>query len=80
MTLEPISIATKGYVCFNGTDYCPDDIAMATKGYVCIVDVVPEILRGGDSSARAKEMLREIELQNEAAIGIVLAISRKRRH
>lgn len=42
MTLEPISIATKGYVC----RFVPDPIAIATKGYVCAVRLV---VGGGDS-------------------------------
>jgi hypothetical protein len=43
MTLEPISIATKGYVC----NFDLDPIAIATKGYVCAP--VPFVGGGGDS-------------------------------
>ena len=82
MTLEPISIATKGYVCFNGTDYCPDDIAIATKGYVCIADVVVERLNGGDSSRRRKEMLDTsldalLAREDEEIISIITTIGRR---
>ncbi len=42
MTLEPISIATKGYIC----NFDPDPIAIATKGYVC----APVFAGGGGDS------------------------------
>ncbi len=41
MTLDPISIATAGYVCGG----CPDPIAIGTLGYVCAVE---RAVRGGD--------------------------------
>lgn len=82
MTLEPISIATKGYVCFNGTDYCPDDIAIATKGYVCIADVVVERLNGGDSSRRHKQMLDTsldalLAREDEEILAVITVMGRK---
>ena len=83
MTLEPISIATKGYICFNGTDYCPDDIAIATKGYVCVADVPPVArLDGGDSSRRHKQMLDTsldalLAREDEEIITIITTIGRR---
>ncbi len=78
MTLDPISIATKGYVCGSG----PDDIAIATKGYVCIVAVPPARLDGGDSSARHKKMLDTsldalLVREDEEILTIIMAIGRK---
>lgn len=35
-TVDPISIATLGYVCGGN----PDDIAIATIGYVCLAQVI----------------------------------------
>ncbi len=46
MTLDPISIATRGYVCGDG----PDAIAIALRGYICIGVAVVIEQRGGDSS------------------------------
>lgn len=44
MTLDPISIATAGYVCGSG----PDPIAIATDGYVCFAEAAT-VEEGGGS-------------------------------
>ena len=36
MTVDPISVATEGYVC----EQKPNDISIATHGYVCISAIV----------------------------------------
>jgi hypothetical protein len=84
MTLDPLSIATKGYVCFDGVQHCPDDIAIGTKGYVGIVDVI--IRRdGGDSSKGRRRRTLDTSLdalltrEDDEIISIIMAIS-KRRH
>lgn len=41
-TLDPISIATKGYVCGLG----PDGISIATRGYVCMAATFQEVMSG----------------------------------
>ncbi len=81
MTLDPISIATKGYVCGTG----PNDIAIATKGYVC-PDLVPPPPKpdGGDSSKRYKNMIDTsldglLVREDEEVLAIVMTLS-KRRH
>lgn len=48
MNLNPIAIATQGYVCGGN----PDSIAIATQGYVCFADLgIPE--EGGGSGGPA---------------------------
>ena len=67
MILEPISIATKGYVGVGPSAgaFCPTDIAIATFGYVRIQP--PEDLGGGGQLAReerAREEARKRALKN----------------
>lgn len=71
MTLDPISIATMGYVCGD----CPDPIAIATLGYVCpgVVDVG---LDGSGSSQRSRHLLslEELRRQEDDEVIALLAI------
>ena len=54
MTLDPISIATAGYVCGEG----PDPIAIGTLGYVCEGEVA---VRGGDPEGAWEKARRQFE-------------------
>lgn len=52
-SVDPISIATSGYVCGNG----PNDIAVATHGYVCpFIEVI--VTPGGGGSTEAGGPIR----------------------
>ena len=42
MTLDPIAIATQGYVCGEG----PDGISIATRGYVCFAATFTQLISG----------------------------------
>lgn len=50
MTLDPISIATTGYVCGSG----PEPIAMATRGYVCFAELPTPTEGGGGGGPGAR--------------------------
>jgi len=76
MTLEPISIATKGYVC----RFVPDPIAIATKGYVCADRFV---VGGGDSliqRRRREELDTSIDAllvrEDEEILALIMAATR----
>lgn len=62
MTLNPISIATKGYIC----DGCPRPIAIATKGYVCI-----EALGGGGAAPLA--FMARLRQEDEDVLAIIIS-------
>lgn len=64
MTLNPISIATKGYVCGG----CPRPLAIATKGYVCFAAVIG----GGGKSDNAAFLLR-IKEDDEAILAVIMS-------
>lgn len=77
MTLEPISIATKGYVC----NFDLDPIAIATKGYVCAP--VPFAGGGGDSliqRRRREELDTSIDAllvrEDEEILALIMAATR----
>jgi len=78
MTLDPISIATAGYVCGVG----PDAIAIATMGYVCIGVVIEK--HGSDSSKlglklypvhphETPAMIRQRILQEDEELLVIIA-------
>ena len=52
MTLDPISIATAGYVC----GAVPDDVSIALDGYVCFAEAVAvEEIGGGSFGVTRKQ-------------------------
>ncbi len=51
MTLDPIAMATRGYVCGPG----PDPISIATYGYVCVLVAVEEGRFGDPATKRRPE-------------------------
>ncbi len=78
------SVATKGYACGLGTTGF-FAFAIASKGYICDAEEVA--VRGGDSSKGkwAKKQLDTslatmLAREDEEALSIIIAISRKRRH
>lgn len=56
MSLDPISIATKGYVC----DGCPNPIAIGTWGYVCEVAAA---VGGGDPEGAWERIRRRYDAE-----------------
>lgn len=87
MTLDPISIATRGYVCGAG----PDDIAIATMGYVCSETEFRVPVGGGSSGGFRRnvplewyempgvtpEQIRErIEQEDNEILGVIMAALR----
>lgn len=81
MTLDPISIATSGYLCHlndAGTQRCPDVIAIATHGYICEVGGV---LDGSGTSARARriheELQRDIRRDDEEIVVLLTTLARE---
>lgn len=80
-TLDPIAIATHGYVC----DETLEPISIATHGYVCIV-----VLRGGSSGGplaaeydrwksphvRRDELMAQIEHEDEEILILVTSFIR----
>lgn len=74
MTLAPLAIATKGYVCANA----PNDIAIATKGYVCAA-VVPD-RRDGDGGHGAviwepRQLSLPIGLEEDAQLALLAKLA-----
>lgn len=73
--LEPISIATKGYVC----TFSPEPIAIATKGYICVIRFVGG---GGDSfiQRRREELDTSIDAllvrEDEEILALIMAATR----
>lgn len=52
MTLDPISIATAGYVCGGN----PNSLSIATRGYICTaVQVIEEFFFGAADDGRRLE-------------------------
>jgi len=80
---DAFSVATKGYTCGLGTTGF-FAFAIASKGYICDAE---ELVRGGDSS-KGKWAKKQIDTsletllarEDEEALALVIAISRKRRH
>lgn len=80
---DAFSVATKGYTCgFGTTGFFA--FAIASKGYICDAEEV-EVLRGGDSTGPWKKKQIDTSLatmlarEDEEALSIIIAISRKRR-
>jgi len=80
------SVLTKGYACGLGTGGY-EAFAVLSKGYVC-QGVVVEPIHGSDSSkgqwAKKYELDTSMETmlarEDQEAVAIVMAISRRRRH
>lgn len=81
MNLEPIAIATRGYVCSGA----PDDIAIATQGYACVVQAVtlppvprPPVSGGGSTVAydlmRDDEFAEQLEREDDEMLRMIVAV------
>lgn len=76
------SVLTKGYACGLGSSGY-EAFALLSKGYVCF-GIPEEVLRGGDSSKRRKDMIDTsletmLAREDQEVVSIVMAISRRRR-
>lgn len=79
------SVLSKGYSCGLGTSGY-EAFALMSKGYVCF-GIPEEVLRGGDSSKGKWEkpqidtsLATMLAREDEEALSIIIAISRKRQH
>lgn len=87
MTLDPVSIATRGYVCGTG----PDDIAIATMGYVCSSTEFQVPVGGGSSTPFKRNVPAEwyelkgvtpdqirarLEQEDQEILGVIVAAMR----
>lgn len=76
------SVASKGFSCGHGTTGF-FAFAIASKGYICDAEGV-EMVPGGDSSKRRKDMLdpsMEVMLAREDSeiLSVIIAISKRKR-
>lgn len=74
--LEPISIATQGYVAITpDDDRCPQPLAIASHGYIVFAADVDDGLGGGKGhGAYIREPYREVEPKRDMTALAVLAV------
>lgn len=58
--IDPISIATSGYVCRCDSGCGPTAISIASAGYVCCFDKVPDVVGGGGGGRAVPRFSRQV--------------------